>query len=152
MGKSCVFDSTFFSTPNQVLLAGDVISKTVSSALQELGFDSVVIMSLFRSYWAVLNCVFQSLFFLRIGTQALIFIFFCPRTFLPTILAYAGVELQRVTVASQSYTWHFWLCPACSEHKHRNILATVDSSIIKATRDIVGPAPFALNTNIGISL
>ena len=60
-------------------------------------------MSLFRSCWAVLNCAFQLssfLSFLRIGTQALIYIFFCPITFLPTISAYR-VELQPVTVASQ---------------------------------------------------
>ena len=47
-----------------------------------------------------MNCVFQLSSFLRIGTQALIFIFFCPTTFLLTISAYTLVELQPATVAS----------------------------------------------------
>ena len=49
MGKSGIFDSTYFNAPNAVLFAGDVESKTGCFAFEELGFDSVVIMSLFRS-------------------------------------------------------------------------------------------------------
>ena len=49
MGKSGVFDSTFLSSPNEVLFAGDVKSKTVCVAFEEPRFDSVIIMSLFRS-------------------------------------------------------------------------------------------------------
>ena len=61
-------------------------------------------MSLFRSCSAVLNCAFRLSPSLRIGTQALISIFFCPTIFLLTISAYTSntrVELQPVTVALQ---------------------------------------------------
>ena len=47
MGKSGDFDSTFFSSPIAVLFDGDVESKKVCFAFEELGFDSVVIKSLF---------------------------------------------------------------------------------------------------------
>ena len=47
MGKSGVFDSTFLSSLNAVLFDGDVKSKKVCFAFEELGFDSVVIKSLF---------------------------------------------------------------------------------------------------------
>ena len=99
MGKSAVFDSTFFCSPIAVLFDGDVKSKKVCFAFEELGFDSVVIKSLFWSCWAV-NCAFQLSSFLRIDTQVLIFIFFCPTTFLLTISAYTPVELQPATEAS----------------------------------------------------
>ena len=99
MGKSGVFDSTFFSSPIAVLFDGDVESKKVCFAFEELGFDSVVIKSLFWSCWAV-NCAFQLSSFLRIGIQTLMFIFFCPTTFLLTISAYSLVKLQPATEAS----------------------------------------------------
>ena len=109
MGKSGVFDSTFFSFLKALLFAEDVESKILClllrnwalihmSLFRRLGFDSVVIMSLFRCCWAV--WILQ-----WIDTQGLIFIFFCPKAFLPTISAYTLrlVKLQRlaVTVASQ---------------------------------------------------
>ena len=47
MGKSGVFHSTFFSAPNAVVFDGDVKFKKVCFAFEELGFDSVVIKSLF---------------------------------------------------------------------------------------------------------
>ena len=71
----------------------------------------VVMMSLFRSCWAVLNCAFQLSSFLCIGTQALIFIFFCQTIFLLRISAYTLVKLQPATVTSQKLhmTWWWWL-------------------------------------------
>ena len=42
MGKSGVFDSTFLSSLNAVLFDGDVKSKKVCFAFEELGFDSMV--------------------------------------------------------------------------------------------------------------
>ena len=47
MRKSGVFDSKFFSSPNAVLFDRDDKSKKVCFAFEELGFDSVVIKSLF---------------------------------------------------------------------------------------------------------
>ena len=47
MGKSGVFDSTFFNSPIAVLFDGDVKSKKVCFAFEELGFNSGVIKSLF---------------------------------------------------------------------------------------------------------
>ena len=127
MRKSGVFDSTAFSSPNKVLFAGDVKSKMLCFAFEELGFDSVVIMFLSRSCCAVLNCAFQLSSFLCFGMQALIFIFFCPTTFIHTISAYTRVELQPVTVASQKLHITYWLCPVCSEHKHQNIPVSAQS-------------------------
>ena len=49
MGKSGFFDSTFFGSPKAVLSAEDIESKIVCFAFEELGFDSMVILSLFRS-------------------------------------------------------------------------------------------------------
>ena len=46
-GKVRVFDSTLFSSPIAVLFDGGVESKKVCFAFEELGFDSVVIKSLF---------------------------------------------------------------------------------------------------------
>ena len=98
-GKVWRFWLKFFSSPDTVLFPGDVKSKKVCFAFEELGFDSMVIMSLFQSCWAVLNCAFQLSFFLSIGTQALIVIFFCQKI-LPTISAYTQVKQHAVTVTS----------------------------------------------------
>ena len=48
-GKVWLFDSRFFSSLNAVLFTGDVNYKTNNFAFEVLGFDSVGIMSLFRS-------------------------------------------------------------------------------------------------------
>ena len=100
-GKVWRFWLKKFSSPNTVLFPGDAKSKKVCFAFEELGVDSMVIMSLFQSWWAVLNCAFQLSSFLSIGTQALIVIFFCHKKFLPTISAYTQVKRHPVTVASQ---------------------------------------------------
>ena len=103
-GKVWPFFFNIFSSPNAVLFAGDVKSKTVCFAFEELGFDSVVTMSLFRSWSAVLNCTFQLSSFLCIDIHFIL-----------------SNNISPVTVASQRYTQH-WLCPVSSEHKHGNIL------------------------------
>ena len=98
MAQSRVFDSTIFTSPSKTptafLFYGDVKSKKVCFALRTW-------LWLLRNRCAFLNCVFRLSPSVRIGTQTSIFIFFCPRTFLPTIWAYAGVELQPLTIASQ---------------------------------------------------
>ena len=98
MAQSRVFDSTIFTSPSKTptafLFYGDVKSKKVCFALRTW-------LWLLRNRCAFLNCVFRLSPSVRIGTQTSIFIFFCPRTFLPTIWAYARVELQPLTIASQ---------------------------------------------------
>ena len=99
------FDSTSFTFPNTVLFAGDVTSNTVCFAFEELCFDFLVIMSLLRSSWKVLNWSFLLSSSPHIGTR---------------------------------FDIHFLLSLLSKN------TATSDS-ITKATRDVLGPAQFAMN-------
>ena len=93
-GKVWRFWLKFFSSPDTVLFPGDVKSKKVCFAFEELGFDSMVIMSLFQSCWAVLNCAFPLSSFTSLNSHFLL------SKILPTISAYTQVKQHAVTVTS----------------------------------------------------
>ena len=79
-----VSDSMSFISPVTVPFPKHVIeSKTDFFACEQLSSHSLAIISLLRIFCTIWNSTYQLLSFLRIGTQAPTFAFFCTRKALP---------------------------------------------------------------------
>ena len=99
---SIIFDSTTLISPVASLLEGEVKSKTVCCFCDAVSRRSFDMISLKRTFWAILNwsCLLSSS--LRIGTHFPTLALFCPRTARPRICAKARDELHPVNTVSQN--------------------------------------------------